>query len=67
MTLEDSADRGTVRVEDVADQLDMLTEGVTVYLDRDTNAFVTLLDPTRTDRERVARLARPRSRSRHVA
>lgn len=45
MTLEDSVDRGTVRVEDAADQLDMLTEGVTVYLGRDTNAFVTLLDP----------------------
>lgn len=45
MTLEDGADRGTVRVEDVADQLDTLAEGVTVYLDRYTNAFVTLLDP----------------------
>ena len=48
MTRDDGADRGmrgAVRVEDVADQLDMLDEGVTVYLDRHTHTFVTLLDP----------------------
>ncbi len=48
MTRDDGAergDRGAVRVEDVADQLDMLADGVTVYLDRHTHAFVTLLDP----------------------
>jgi hypothetical protein len=37
---------GGVSVADVVDQLDMLGEGTTVYLDLETHEFVTILDPT---------------------
>ena len=37
---------GSVRVADVVDQLDMLSEGVQVYLDLETHEFVTVLDPS---------------------
>lgn len=36
---------GGVRVEDVVDQLDMLTDGIQVYLDLEKQEFVTILDP----------------------
>ncbi len=48
MTPADGADRGdqgAVRVEDVVDQLDMLSEGIAVYLDLHTREFLTLFDP----------------------
>jgi len=37
---------GSVRVADVVDQLDMLSEGIQAYLDLETHEFVTVLDPS---------------------
>ncbi len=39
-------DPGSVRVEAVVDQLEMLSDGIQVYLDLETHEFVTVLDPS---------------------
>ena len=45
--MADARDDGPcgVRVEDVVDQLDRLSDGIQVYLDLETQEFVTILDP----------------------